>query len=121
MFYIAYDPIYAHPLPDGHRFPMLKYELIPQQLLHEGAMEAHHFVSPSLLADEWVLTTHHDDYFFRLKNGQLTYQEERRIGFPYSQALVERELRIAQGTIDEIRKGKSLEEAFLDLTLRRSA
>jgi acetoin utilization deacetylase AcuC-like enzyme len=100
VFYIAYDPIYAHPLPDGHRFPMLKYELIPQQLLHEGAMEAHHFVSPSLLADEWVLTTHHDDYFFRLKNGQLTYQEERRIGFPYSQALVERELRIAQGTID---------------------
>jgi acetoin utilization deacetylase AcuC-like enzyme len=79
---------------------MLKYELIPQQLLHEGAMEAHHFVSPPLLADEWVLTTHDADYFFRLKNGQLTYQEERRIGFPYSPALVERELRIAKGTID---------------------
>ena len=100
MFYIAFDPIYAHPLPDGHRFPMLKYELIPQQLLHEGAMEAHHFVSPEIVADEWVLTTHHADYFFRLKNGQLTYQEERRIGFPYSSALVERELRIAKGTID---------------------
>jgi len=100
VFYIAYDPIYAHPLPDVHRFPMLKYELIPQQLLHEGAMEAHHFVSPPLLADEWVLTTHDADYFFRLKNGQLTYQEERRIGFPYSSALVERELRIAKGTID---------------------
>lgn len=100
MFYIAFDPIYAHPLPDGHRFPMLKYELIPQQLLHEGAMEAHHFVSPPLLADEWVHTTHDADYFFRLKNGQLTYQEERRIGFPYSSALVERELRIAKGTID---------------------
>ena len=100
MFYIAFDPIYAHPLPDGHRFPMLKYELIPQQLLHEGAMETHHFVSPPLLADEWVLTTHDADYFFRLKNGQLTYQEEKRIGFPYSSALVERELRIAKGTID---------------------
>lgn len=100
MFYIAFDPIYAHPLPDGHRFPMLKYELIPQQLLHEGAMEAHHFVSPPLLTDEWVLATHDADYFFRLKNGQLTYQEERRIGFPYSSALVERELRIAKGTID---------------------
>ena len=100
MFYIAFDPIYAHPLPDGHRFPMLKYELIPQQLLHEGAMEAHHFVSPEIVADEWVLTTHHADYFFRLKNGQLTYQEERRIGFPYSSALVKRELRIAKGTID---------------------
>ncbi len=100
MFYFAFDPIYAHPLPDGHRFPMLKYELIPQQLLHEGVVEAHHFVSPEIVADEWVLTTHHVDYFFRLKNGQLTYQEERRIGFPYSSALVERELRIAKGTID---------------------
>jgi ABC-type multidrug transport system ATPase subunit len=28
---------------------------------------------------------------------------------------------VAQGTIDEIRKGKSLEEAFLELTMRRSA
>ncbi len=100
MFYIAFDPIYAHPLPDGHRFPMLKYELIPQQLLHEGVVEANHFVSPEIVADEWVLTTHHADYFFRLKNGQLTYKEERRIGFPYSSALVERELRIAKGTID---------------------
>lgn len=100
MFYISFDPIYTHPLPDGHRFPMLKYELIPQQLLHEGVVEAHHFVSPEIVANEWVLTTHHADYFFRLKNGQLTYQEERRIGFPYSSALVERELRIAKGTID---------------------
>ncbi len=100
MFYIAFDPIYAHPLPDGHRFPMLKYELIPQQLLHEGVIHAHHFVSPEILTDEWVLTTHDTDYFFRLKNGQLTYQEERRIGFTYSPALVERELRIAKGTID---------------------
>ena len=100
MFYIAFNPIYAHPLPDGHRFPMLKYELIPQQLLHEGAMDTHHFVSPEILADEWVLTTHDTDYFFRLKNGQLTHQEVRRIGFPYSSALIERELRIAKGTID---------------------
>jgi|GEM_PF-4451178 hypothetical protein len=36
MIQIAFDPIYAHPLPENHRFPMLKYELIPRQLLHEG-------------------------------------------------------------------------------------
>jgi hypothetical protein len=36
MFPIAFHPIYQHPLPEGHRFPMLKYELLPQQLLHEG-------------------------------------------------------------------------------------
>jgi hypothetical protein len=37
MFPIAFHPIYQHPLPEGHRFPMLKYEL-PQQLLHEGQL-----------------------------------------------------------------------------------
>ena len=36
MLPIAFHPIYKHPLPEGHRFPMLKYELLPQQLLHEG-------------------------------------------------------------------------------------
>jgi len=36
MIKIAFSPIYYHELPEGHRFPMLKYELIPEQLLHEG-------------------------------------------------------------------------------------
>jgi ABC-2 type transport system ATP-binding protein len=35
--------------------------------------------------------------------------------------IINKGILVAQGTIDEIRKGKSLEEAFLDLTLRRSA
>lgn len=43
MVKIAFDPIYAHPLPEGHRFPMLKYELIPEQLLHEGSIIAEQF------------------------------------------------------------------------------
>lgn len=38
MIKIAWHPLYAHPLPEGHRFPMLKYELIPEQLLHEGTI-----------------------------------------------------------------------------------
>jgi hypothetical protein len=36
MIKIAFDPIYAHPLPENHRFPMLKYQLIPEQLIYEG-------------------------------------------------------------------------------------
>lgn len=100
MFYIAYDPIYAHPLPEGHRFPMLKYELIPEQLLHEGLISSENLHSPAILEDEVVLWTHEYDYYHRLKSLSLTPQEVRRIGFPLSEQLVERELRIAQGTID---------------------
>ena len=36
MIKIAYSPIYKYELPEGHRFPMIKYELIPEQLLYEG-------------------------------------------------------------------------------------
>jgi hypothetical protein len=46
MVKIAFDPIYAHPLPEGHRFPMLKYELIPKQLLHEGTCTDVNFFNP---------------------------------------------------------------------------
>ena len=43
---IAYDPGYTHPLPEGHRFPMLKYELIPGQLLYEGIISQEQLFSP---------------------------------------------------------------------------
>ena len=46
---IAYDPVYAHPLPEGHRFPMLKYELIPGQLLYEGIIKQEQLFSPPTL------------------------------------------------------------------------
>jgi acetoin utilization deacetylase AcuC-like enzyme len=100
MPYIAYDPIYAHPLPEGHRFPMLKYELIPEQLLHEGSITTDDLHAPNPCADEIVLWTHDASYLLDLKALALTPQHMRRIGFPLSQQLVQRELIITQGTIE---------------------
>ena len=100
MLKIAFDPIYAHPLPAGHRFPMLKYELIPLQLKHEGVVNEDNFFAPDILEEELVLYTHEKVYWEKLKNLSLSYQEEKRTGFPLSAKLVERELRIAKGTID---------------------
>ncbi|MDB5280020.1 MAG: histone deacetylase [Ferruginibacter sp.] len=97
---IAYDPIYAHPLPEGHRFPMLKYELIPAQLIHEGTITSANIFSPSICPDEVVLWTHEKDYLNRLHNQNLSPKEQRHIGFPQSPALTTRELMIAQGTIE---------------------
>ena len=62
MIKIAYDTIYAHPLPEGHRFPMLKYELIPEQLLHEGTIENEHLFVPEICALTTVLQTHETEY-----------------------------------------------------------
>ena len=100
MVKIAWDPIYAHPLPEGHRFPMLKYELIPAQLLHEGVITSDNLFSPEAVAEENVLRAHDRQYWEQLMDLSLPSKEQRRIGFPLSSQLLERELRIAQGTID---------------------
>ncbi|MFT3680744.1 MAG: histone deacetylase [Ferruginibacter sp.] len=97
---IAYHSLYAHPLPEGHRFPMLKYELIPEQLLHEGTITSSNIFAPQVCTDEIVLWTHDKDYMERLQQQKLSEKEQRHIGFPQSPALTEREFVIAQGTID---------------------
>lgn len=98
--YIAFDPIYIHPLPEGHRFPMLKYELIPEQLIYEGLITQDNLNSPDLLSEDLVLLTHEKAYWERLRDLNLSPAEIRRSGFPLSATLLERELRIAQGTIN---------------------
>jgi acetoin utilization deacetylase AcuC-like enzyme len=96
---IAYHPIYKHPLPEGHRFPMIKYELLPQQLLHEGTCTREQFFEPDLPNISDVLAIHNQDYVNDLLNLTLEQRAARKIGFPLSEQLVERELRIANGTI----------------------
>jgi acetoin utilization deacetylase AcuC-like enzyme len=100
LLFIAFDPIYAHPLPEGHRFPMLKYELIPEQLLHEGLISSNSLFSPGKLDEDIILLTHEQNYWARLRDLKLSDAEVRRSGFPLSATLIEREIRIARGTID---------------------
>ena len=104
MLSIAFAPLYAHPLPAGHRFPMLKYELLPEQLLHEGTATAADFFTATPPPDIDILRVHDADYYDRLRRGQLTRQEERATGFPWSAALFEREITILGGTIEAARR-----------------
>ena len=99
MLKIAYDPIYKHPLPEGHRFPMIKYELLPEQLLYEGTATSDNFFRPPTAPDEHILSAHTADYWHKLQALGLSRQEERRTGFPLSATLVEREITILEGTI----------------------
>lgn len=99
MLKIAYHSIYKHPLPEGHRFPMEKYELLPRQLLHEGTCAEENFFQPEFPPEEHILSVHEPEYFQRLKSLELDRKEIRRSGFPLSQELVDREQIIADGTI----------------------
>jgi acetoin utilization deacetylase AcuC-like enzyme len=100
MLKIAYTEIYQHSLPEGHRFPMLKYELIPKQLLYEGIITTENLFEPNWCSEENILLTHETEYWQRMKNLELTAREMRKVGFPLSAQLVEREITIMQGTID---------------------
>lgn len=100
MLKIAYKEIYQHSLPEGHRFPMLKYELIPKQLLYEGMITNQNLFEPNWCSEENILLTHEAAYWQQMKNLELTEREMRKVGFPLSAQLVEREITIMQGTID---------------------
>ncbi len=99
MLKIAYHTIYTHPLPDGHRFPMIKYELLPKQLIHEGTCIDDNFFTPNIPDMSPILAVHTEEYCKSLQELSLDPKAARKIGFPLSKELVDREVIIADGTI----------------------
>lgn len=108
MFPVAWHSLYAHPVPEGHRFPMEKYELLPQQLLHEGTLREKDFFIPSGAQEADILRAHDKSYWDKLKMEGLSDKEARRTGFAFSERLVRRERTIVQGTL--LAAEKALEE-----------
>ena len=100
MLKIAFSPIYKYQLPDGHRFPMEKYELLPEQLLYEGTVTDANFFHPKALSEEVILWTHEAAFWQKLKTLTLSKKEIRAMGFPLREELVTRGTHISQGTVD---------------------
>lgn len=99
MLKVAWSPQYVLPLPPGHRFPMSKYEMLPQQLLYEGTLREENFFKPQSVTEDWITATHEPEYWQKLKNLELTPKEMRRVGFPLTRELVHREITITHGTM----------------------
>jgi len=78
---------------------MVKYELIHDQLLYEGIAEPHNFFKPEEIREQFITLAHDHTYWERLKTLRLSPQEIRRTGFTLSSRLVQREVRIVQGTM----------------------
>jgi len=98
MLKIAFHELYVQPLPEGHRFPMEKYDLLPKQLLYEGTVEEDHFFTPECIAEKAVLAVHDTEYFKALKELKLSPREQRKTGFPHTARLIQREQMIMEGT-----------------------
>ena len=92
-----YADHFVLPLPDGHRFPMAKYQLLRDRVLHElpGITTAE---APSTSDGELALA-HNPDYIAAISNGTLAAALQREIGFPWSLAMAERARRSVGATV----------------------
>ena len=100
MLKIANDIVYNLPLEKRHRFPMLKYKLLPEFLINEGTCTKENFFYPRDICDDDILLTHNKSYYENLLNFRFNKKELRAIGFPMSQLLIDREKKIVQGTVE---------------------
>ncbi len=100
MIKVAWHPDYIAPLPDKHRFPMEKYDLIPSQLIHHGIIESKQLFQPDIISEMDILNIHDEKYLRDLETGSLNPKAVRKLGLPLTPLMVEREKRIMQGTLD---------------------
>ena len=91
------------PLPEDHKFPMRKYEALRRRVADEGLVAPRDLREPEAATDEQLHRVHERGYVRRVKEGRLDERELRRIGFPWSPAMVERSLRSAGATVEACR------------------
>lgn len=99
MLKVSFSPVYRYELPEGHRFPMLKYELLAEQLIWEGTLRESDMFQPELLSEEVALLTHTREWWHKMNQVTLTPSEIRAIGFPVNERFVIRGRHISQGTL----------------------
>ena len=96
---VFYSDRFVLPLPEGHRFPMVKYSMLRERVARDGICGPGELLTPRAVTNEEILRAHAPDYLKRVASGRLTGKEVRRIGFPWSQKMVERSRRASGGTL----------------------
>ena len=78
---------------------MSKYALLRRRVIEANLVRPQDLLVGPAATDEELTRVHHPDYLRRVKEGELSDQEIRRIGFPWSPGLVERSRRSVGSTI----------------------
>lgn len=94
-----YSDHFVLPLPDGHRFPMTKYARLRARVIDQGLVAATDLHEAPAASWEALTLAHTPDYVAAVAAGTLPADMIRRIGFPWSPAMVERSRRSAGATI----------------------
>ncbi|MCB1890406.1 MAG: histone deacetylase [Rhodocyclaceae bacterium] len=96
---LHYADTFVLPLPPGHRFPMEKYARLRERLAASGRFTPGDLRIPAAADDDQIGRAHVGTYLRQVCEGTLDRQAMRRIGFPWSPAMVERSRRSAGATI----------------------
>jgi acetoin utilization deacetylase AcuC-like enzyme len=96
---IVYHPDYIAPLPPGHRFPMSKFRQLYELLLGDKVAYPEQFYIPESPQLEFIELVHTPEYVAAYCQGTLEAKAQRRIGLPWSPALVNRTCMALGGTI----------------------
>jgi acetoin utilization deacetylase AcuC-like enzyme len=96
---VFYSDHFVLPLPEGHRFPMVKYSMLRERVARDRICGPGELLTPRAVTDEEILRAHAPNYLKRVASGKLTEKEVRRIGFPWSEKMVERSRRASGGTL----------------------
>jgi acetoin utilization deacetylase AcuC-like enzyme len=100
---LFYTDVFVLPLPAGHRFPMEKYSRLRAALLASGDFAEGDFHLPHPATDDELARAHDRTYIERVSRGQLSEKEQKAIGFPWSEGMVERSRRSAGATLGACR------------------
>lgn len=96
---VVYHPQYVAPLPDGHRFPMAKFQLLYELLLADEVVHKNNIFTPEFPEKSLLELVHTPDYVTAYCQGTLDQKAQRRIGLPWSEALAKRTCIAVAGTI----------------------
>ncbi|BAZ06274.1 histone deacetylase family protein [Calothrix sp. NIES-3974] len=96
---IIYHPDYVAPLPPGHRFPMQKFGMLYDMLINDGVGKPEQFHQPVRPPVKLIELVHTPGYVEAYCQGSLDGKQQRRIGLPWSEALVNRTCVAVGGTI----------------------
>jgi acetoin utilization deacetylase AcuC-like enzyme len=100
---VFYSPYYYADIGEGHVFPIRKFELVRDKLLGEGTLRDDEIAEPEQASVDDLLLIHTEDYISRLRNGNLTPKEIRKLGLPWSESLVRRSFHAISGSINATR------------------
>ncbi len=100
---VCYSPGYVVELPAKHPFPMGKFAALQRILLAEGLISAEQIYAPAPASWDDLRRVHAADYLNKLRDDGLDRHEERRMGLPWSQALLRRSRLAVQGTLKAAR------------------